>query len=643
MNPFEIRATDYMDNDSSFLRLVIPEPLHALFEPKADNLLRPLVRVFGTPGSGKTTLAHLISFRRMMLVIRQYKEVSVFQPPMRALTACGFAVENTPLVVATRVPCETIYRDFHELPYDDDLKFRLMWSLIQARAMLGWINEILGAEIPLEDIRFEPREGAEVSMEETIGASVEKVRIRAREVERAIHEVATALLPMDESEVRTRVRQRYDPVSALGNIVVANRDGKEWRLKPLLILDDVHELHPEQRNRLERELKRRETGVGRWMMMRLDALEPETVLEQGSDDPEHSNAGTQKNRDYYDIHFQEFTHGNQRRKSVAGMLGKMADSYLKRWDVFNTKQVAGFSQLLDEAPEKLTPNMLEKLARKVNTTQETLEIGAPERERIKQEVTAFFEGRDGDEAGLRLMSENILMHRYANRRGANQLSLFSEPQDTPVRKQDIQVPKMDLPVMHAAGLELMRQYDRPYYFGMKKLIAASSRHPETFLQLAGPLAQHARTRLIRNKDEKIPARQQEKLLRQCAIRRNRYWDFAFKGEVRRLADRIAEACLDEEKKGNARNGAGNNAIGVPEKEFQALAKNNHLLAQVLQYGVAYLAFHMVRNYPQGKKHWCLIRLSGTVILKHRLTLYEGGFIEWTGERLARAIEEETPS
>ena len=476
-----------MDNDSSFLRLVTPEPLHALFEPKADNLLRPLVRVFGTPGSGKTTLAHLVSFRRMVLVVRQYHEVSVFEPLMSALMACRFAVENAPLIVATRVPCETIYRDFHELPYGDDLKFRLMWSLIQARAMLGWINEMLGAGISLDDIRFEPREGAEVLMEEIVGTSQEEIRTRAREAERAIHEVATALLPMGESELCLQVQRRYDPLSALGNIVVTNRDEEEWRLRPLLILDDVHGLHPEQRNRLEQELKRRETGIGRWMMMRLDALGPETVLGQGSDDLEHPNAGTQKNRDYYDIHFQELTRGKQAKKFVACMLTKMADNYLKRWDIFNTRQVASFSQLLDEVPKELTPNMLDKLECRVNATQEKLGISATEREKIKQEVADFFEKRNDDEAGLCLMSESILIHRYANRRGANQLSLFDDP-------QDIQVPKMNLRIIHAARLELGRRYKRPYYFGMDTLIAASSHHPETFLQLAGHLAQYAQTR-----------------------------------------------------------------------------------------------------------------------------------------------------
>nr|VFK60095.1 MAG: hypothetical protein BECKTUN1418F_GA0071002_11993 [Candidatus Kentron sp. TUN]VFK69489.1 MAG: hypothetical protein BECKTUN1418E_GA0071001_11964 [Candidatus Kentron sp. TUN] len=636
MNPFEIRATDYMDNDSSFLRLVTPEPLHALFEPKADNLLRPLVRVFGTPGSGKTTLAHLVSFRRMVLVVRQYHEVSVFEPLMSALMACRFAVENAPLIVATRVPCETIYRDFHELPYGDDLKFRLMWSLIQARAMLGWINEMLGAGISLDDIRFEPREGAEVLMEEIVGTSPEEIRTRAREAERAIHEVATALLPMGESELCLQVQRRYDPLSALGNIVVTNRDEEEWRLRPLLILDDVHGLHPEQRNRLEQELKRRETGIGRWMMMRLDALGPETVLGQGSDDLEHPNAGTQKNRDYYDIHFQELTRGKQAKKFVARMLTKMADNYLKRWDIFNTRQVASFSQLLDEVPKELTPNMLDKLECRVNATQEKLGISATEREKIKQEVADFFEKRNDDEAGLCLMSESILIHRYANRRGANQLSLFDDP-------QDIQVPKMNLRIIHAARLELGRRYKRPYYFGMDTLIAASSHHPETFLQLAGHLAQYAQTRLIRNKDEKVPVHEQEKLLRERARERNQYWDFALKDEVRRLANRIAEACLEEEKKGNARNGAGNNAVGVPEEEFQVFIKGNHLLGQVLQYGMAYLAFEIIRDYSQGGQHWCLIRLSGPVILEHRLTLYEGGFIEWSGERLARAIEEKTPS
>nr|VFK11137.1 MAG: hypothetical protein BECKLPF1236B_GA0070989_10208 [Candidatus Kentron sp. LPFa] len=640
MNPFEVRATDHIDNDSSFLSLIAPEPLHALFEPEAkkSTLFHVLIRIFGTPGSGKTTIAHLVSFRRMMLIIREYKNVSVFQPLMHALTACGFAVEGTPQVIATRVACEdTIYRDCYELPYGDDLKFHLMWSLMQARAMLGWINEMLDAEISLASIHFEPREGAEVLMEEIGGASAEAVRVRAREVERAIYQVVTALLPMEESELRSQVQQRYDPLSILGSISVTNPDGKEWQLKPLLILDDVHELHPKQRERLERELKRRETRVARWIMMRLDALEPETALTRGSDDLEHPNAGTQERRDYHDIHFLELTRDREPKKFVASMLTKMADNYLRRWDIFNTRQITGFGQLLDERPKPLAPKMLEKLTDKVDTVQKKLGIGADERETIGQEVADFFKERDDDEPGLRLMSESILMHRYANRRGG-QMNLFD---DEP--RQDIESPKMKTDVMHAARLALGRRpYDRPYYFGMDTLIAASSYHPETFLQLAGSLAERARTRLILGKSEKIPVDEQERLLRERAIKRNQYWDFALKDEVRRLTGRIAEACLAEDKKGNARNGPGNNAVGIPEEQFKRLVKNTPLVAQVLQYGMAYLAFEIIRDYSQGKKgqRWHLIRLSGPLILEHGLTLHKGGFIEWTAGRLVQAIEKE---
>ena len=65
-NPFEKRATEYLrEVEAGFLSLVSPEPLKTYLgsDNRPGQLYDMLVRIIGTPGSGKTTMAALIEAR----------------------------------------------------------------------------------------------------------------------------------------------------------------------------------------------------------------------------------------------------------------------------------------------------------------------------------------------------------------------------------------------------------------------------------------------------------------------------------------------------------------------------------------------------------------------------------------------------
>ena len=94
-----------------------------------------------------------------------------------------------------------------------------------------------------------------------------------------------------------------------------------------------------------------------------------------------------------------------------------------------------------------------------------------------------------------------------------------------------------------------------------------------------------------------------------------------------MVDRIALDCRDISLSENARLGAGANAVGIKEHEFETLLSSDKELALVLKYAVAYNAIKIQRNYRQGGKFWCLVELSGIVCLAHGLTLKHGGFLE----------------
>src|SRR5581483_9036099 len=142
-NPFEKRATEYLRDDEAFLSVVTPAPLFTFFEPKARDgvLFDRLVVVIGTPGSGKTTIATLLRYQTM-LTLQRTTGMENRKELILALSRCGAMRDGEILVCGCRLPLESEYRDFWELPYPDPVKTGLMHSLLQARAVISWLQSL---------------------------------------------------------------------------------------------------------------------------------------------------------------------------------------------------------------------------------------------------------------------------------------------------------------------------------------------------------------------------------------------------------------------------------------------------------------------------------------------------------------------
>ena len=93
----------------------------------------------------------------------------------------------------------------------------------------------------------------------------------------------------------------------------------------MVILDDVHTLHPEQFEALFRTLARREIRFARWMMMRMDALSPNAIFRSADED---ALPGLKRDRDYIDIFMQSDGRTDDRRQ-FRKMATDMADRYLR--------------------------------------------------------------------------------------------------------------------------------------------------------------------------------------------------------------------------------------------------------------------------------------------------------------------------
>ena len=631
-NPFEKRATEYLRDDEAFLAVVTPEPLATFFEKpaKEGRLYDRLAMIIGTPGSGKTTLARLFQFTTLRTLLRN-RGITSYKPLIDTLTACGAIVDERPTLVGGRLPLEAEYREFWEFPYSDDLKTGLMIALLQARTVLAWLRNIQASGVPLEHVEIIPRVDADAALGAIGGTAGPALLARAREVEFAIYQISAALVPPDIADIDREAAAVYRPFDVIEAFRIA--DGEEvLELRPLVIFDDAHSLHPTQLAALRRWLTRRELKVARWVLTRLDALTPGDVLLDRAADAEEP--GLKRAREITDIWMQSGEERGNQRRAFRKMAKDMAGRYLSQIEVFNRRRLHSLGDLLSTTSEVISLGKRAKLAEHVDALQRRYGVSAERRRGLEKEVDDYLATAEENGEDLRLGMLVVLLERYAKR--IPQRGLFEEAADAePSRPLTA-----DAGVADGARIHLLHRYDRPYFFSIDTLCDASSENAEQFLQLAARLVSQSETQLIRRgKDAMLASVVQNKLLRERASEMVREWDFPQFQLVRRLADGLAAECLAKSLEGNASLGGGATAFGILQEEFDAIPETHPHLARVLQFGVAYNAFVLVANHGTKKRLWCLIELGGVLLLHHGLTLKRGGFLERRTDDLVRLLAE----
>ena len=635
INPFRKRATEYLRDEEAFLSIVSPEPVSYYLRDGGSegHLFDRLVVIRGTPGSGKTTLARLFEFPSITALLRN-TSLDSYQALLAALNETGAIVDNRPHVLAYRLALDRGYRDFWEFPYADELKSGLMTSLIQARAILGWLRHLRAAGYPLEQIEIIPRDDSHAAAEAIGGREAAQVLERARAVETSIYGITSALVaPTVEALPRDAVGA-YRPFNVIERIHVRG-PGKPLDLLPLIILDDAHELDTRQFHLMRHWLAGRELHVARWVLTRLDVLHPGEALSMADGDkstgPQLPGVGL--SRDITGILLQG-TNRKTSRPMFRGMAKDMADRYLRLMPLFSRKRLFSLASLLNTKPEELAPSRLKELEATVAAAADRLGLPARRVESLRNTVSTYRSGDPEVTSDVRTAMLRILLARYDNRT-KRQRSLFEsagEPDPEPRKAVTA-----DAAVFDAARLHLYHAYSRPFYVGMDDVCDAGSENAEQFLHLAALLVEASAARLVQAKPASLSAGEQDKLLREAAAKELEGWNFPHVDEVRLLIQKMAQQCLQISLLENARLGAGANAFGVPQDQMERVWEQDADLASVLQFAVAYNAVLLVPRYGQGNREWCLLEIGGIPSLHYGLTLRRGGFIESSVSELSEML------
>ena len=635
-NPFKKRATEYFPDDESFLAAVTPSPIHVFLSEDRDRLYDRLVVISGTPGSGKTTLARLFQYRTVRILLNHI-DIDTYRETAAALADCGMLHDGEPTTLTCRIPLGGEYRDFWEFPYFEDIRTGLLESMLQARACLAWVQNLRAAGHDSDDVKIVVREDA-AAAEDSIGVeSIDTFYDKARDVELAIYRISAALLPPPVDQLPAIATSPYRPFDVIEKIQVA-ASASTLDLRPLVIFDDAHELHAVQFERMKSWLVKRELRVGRWIMTRLDALSPEQVLQGAPSRAAEDLQRVQTKRDITEIRFQSNKKRSATRQSFQKMARDMSTRYIRMMSVFERRGINSLSSILGTEPPLLSNKKMALLQGRVEADRVRLGISTAQYDDVRQRVSTYIKSAQDRDVGddVVLAMERVLLYRFANR--VPTADLFDENTDAKLKKPLI----ANSGVAHGAQIHLMHLYDRPYYYGMSTLCDSGSNNAELFLQIAERLVAQAETKIVRNRSVSLSALEQHRLLRERGTEIMQFWAFPECDLVRVLIDQIAMRCVAMTCEPNAPLGAGANAIGILQAEFDALPEQDPRLARVLQFGVAYNAINLVPQHRTKKQIWCLIELGGAPTLRYGLPFFRGGFVEGTARDLSKAIDGQAP-
>lgn len=617
-NPFQKRASEHLVSSGAFLPLVSPVPLELILgNSNISSLQDKLVFVLGTPGSGKTTFGRLFEFETLM-TLHESPFSPALKPLVKVLTDYDVLSEDGPTILAARLPMDSEYREIWELPYEDRVKKQLLLKLIQSRCVLLWCNSLISHGIKDDDIEIVVTQYSPGAIE-TIGAKdIAELRAVAARVETEVYKVIHSLVPKKLEQIDSALAP-YDPLSQLKefSIRIADTD-RRLNLKPMLIVDDAHELHSEQFSALSDYLINRDLCTARWIMTRYDIAisANEWILKHsGSDKP-----GRQLGRDFQVLLTSHQSDQTQKRTFKAAAQD-ISTRYLKEMAVFNRAQQTRLDVMLLETCKRISNSNMETLNATIQSDIAKLRI-SPERVAKLKEVVHEYSDTKGESEDVSLAMLRILLHRYSKR--TPQQQLFSEAIDVEPNREL----KADAGVMAGAKLHLMHLFERPYYYGVEAVANSGNGNIEQFLRTADELVRNLEAKLIRKKQKiHLTAEEQHRIIRETAIRTMEHWDFPMYRYVVQIVDFIGNKAKEVSLLPNAYLDQGANAYGVLRDDFDGMMSRNRQLATAVHYGIAYNAISITPGYHCKNQVWTLIQLGGYPIIKYGLPFNKGGFVE----------------
>lgn len=623
-NAFKIRAADApIIETSQFLQLYCPLLLNQL--EREDLFVPKLIVVRGSPGSGKSSLLRLFETDTLLTIHARRSQPSD-QDLVERLSDLGVLSDRGPRVIGIYIQCDSSLRDIANL---DQSTPRLFNTLLDTRIVVSFLRAVRRLaeshciQLP-QDCRLEPLPS---------GDSPPLVFSQARTIDE-LEDICTqidrdfgTLLNSFPGDPLPKTIQPHARVYALSYLALQiQRNSAFSDLMPVVMLDDVQELYPDQRQQLRDEFIRR-AAIPRWLAARTHVFGLEELI---------SLEGAEQGREYREIPLDEIY--QERTGVFAKFSANVVHRRLLATESLQQVTASDFKDLLRAPDENVPAEMKNKALSEI--VQRILELRAGQSLAVKIQDTLGRSTQAQPFAEMLDIERNlILLERQANR---GQSSLFPELEipDTTDAKTD-----------EAARLFLTGRLHWPYYFAFEALAGVASGNVEQLLSTAAVIVDRMIYRAELDRDKSISAKEQEDIFKRCA---NEYYESLEEkhrrgSAIRQFIDNLGIFCREVTYRPNAPIAPGVNGFGLTRQEIQQSISNGNnsqealVFREVLTNAVAGNVFSVrVTKQGQAGSEKIVFYLNRLLCVRFRLPLNYGGWQHLPVPLLIRMMQEPVP-
>jgi hypothetical protein len=260
-NPFRSRSSEQQRDVRSFLRNFGAGVLEMLPKTLWD---RPLV-IRSAPGGGKTSLMRLFTAYSLVQVADRQND---FPDLANWLKEVGAFRDGRPAVLGVMLSLDRDYRSILDLGAPSEVAHRLFFRLLDGRIMLAVVRAaaaLLGGNgTDLARVQLRRRreaDGSDEAAHRLGGDSGDGISKASLSAERQILGMLDSLLPVDWHSGVPGHADLYS-LRLLSDVEIIV-DGVPVDMRPLILLDDGHELPRTQRDVLLKKLVSWELAVSR--------------------------------------------------------------------------------------------------------------------------------------------------------------------------------------------------------------------------------------------------------------------------------------------------------------------------------------------------------------------------------------------
>lgn len=622
-NAFKIRAADApIIETAQFLHLYCPLLLDQL--QKDDLFVPKLIVVRGSPGSGKSSLLRLFETETLLEVHRRRSQPSD-QDLVERLTELGILADSGPRALGLYIQCDSSLRDIANLPPEQPVE-RLFNTFLDTRIIVLFLRAVQRLTeakcLSLPDtFTFQPLPSGDApphlfseprSLQELVDSCTH------------IENDFGRLLNCFPGDPLPNSIQPHARVYSLSYLALQLQNTALSDLLPIVMLDDVQELYPDQRQHIRAEFMRR-ASVPRWLAVRTHVLGLENLI---------SVEGAEQGREYREIPLDEIF---QEKPSVFGKFAaNVVDRRLQYTDSLQQVRIGDFKNLFREPAATVTADTARKAVDGIAIRISHVRRGTSFEQKVKSRSEGYQDGGIPFSELVQIEQELIGFERQANK---GQLSLLP----------DLDIPEISSSkTEEAAWLFASRRCRHPYYWGFDTLTNVASGNVEQLLSTGAAFVDRMIYRAELDRDKAMSAKEQEDLFKRCA---NDYYSALEEkhrrgSAIRQLIDNLGLFFEEVTYRPYAPIAPGVNGFGLTRQQIEQAAgpsvqtRDAQVFREVLTNAVAgnVLSVRVTKQGQAGAEK-IVFYFNRILCVRFRLPLYYGGWQPLPSDLLVRMMKE----